>query len=280
MKKNVEIIKAKNMGFCFGVKRAVKLTEDALGEGKKVYILGPLIHNPQEIERLSSKGACIIKDSEEAEKGTIIIRSHGITPLEKEKISLMGLDMIDATCPYVKKVQHMAGLLHREGYDVIIAGDAGHPEVKGILGFAPGAFVVKDIKELEKIDLKKTVGVLAQTTQKRDFFLEIVKYLIPSTFELRIFNTICKATEERQNAAEELAAEVDLMIVIGGKSSANTNKLASICRSRGVKTCHIEEPQELDREWFLDVKKVGITAGASTPEWLIDRVFEKVKELC
>lgn len=275
--KNIQIIKASNMGFCFGVNRAVRMTEESLKEGKGVFILGHLIHNPQEIKRLTDMGVSVIESLDEITQGTLIIRSHGVSPGEYNKALSMGLEIIDATCPYVRKVQSLAEKLYKERYQVIITGEKEHPEVMGILGYAPEAFVISNISELQKINIGRHTGLLSQTTQKQEFFVNVASYLIDKTFELRSFNTICSATEERQKSTCELAEKVDFMIVIGGKNSANTNKLATVCRNKGIDTYHVETDREIKEEWFFDNVKVGITAGASTPEWLIDKVIHKIK---
>ena len=277
--KNIQIIKASNMGFCYGVNRAVRMTEESLKKGKEVFILGNLIHNPQEVQRLVHMGARVIESLDEITDGTLIIRSHGVSPGEYNKALSMGLKIIDATCPYVRKVQSLAGKLYKEGYEIIITGEKEHPEISGILGYAPEAFVVSDISDLEEINPGCRTGLLSQTTQKREFFLSVASYLIDKTFELRSFNTICSATEERQKSACELAGKIDVMIVIGGKNSANTGKLATMCRNKGIDTYHVEAENEIKDEWFSDNVKVGITAGASTPEWLIDKVIDRIKGL-
>ncbi|HPZ09230.1 MAG TPA: 4-hydroxy-3-methylbut-2-enyl diphosphate reductase [Candidatus Eremiobacteraeota bacterium] len=279
-KNEYKIIKSRDIGFCSGVNRAVKMTEKALQEGKRVYIAGELIHNPRELKRLQGKGLQMIESLEEAKGGTLIIRSHGISPGEYNRATAIGMEIIDATCPYVKKLQDMASLLNNEGYKIVIIGEASHPEVQGIVGYAPGAVVISKREEIEGIKIGTKVGLLIQTTQKIGLLQEIVSYILPGTFELKIFNTICNATEKRQKATYKLAREVDIMIVIGGKNSSNTNKLVSISRDTGVKTYHIETSSELKDEWFSSVVKIGVTGGASTPTWLIDEIVEKIEELC
>ena len=280
MSEDIKIIKAKNMGFCFGVNRAVKMTEKLLAREEKAYILGPLIHNPQEVKRLSDKGAAVINDLSSAKEGTIVIRSHGIAPDERKLALDMGFSIVDATCPYVKKVQDIAQKLYEEKYDIIILGDVEHPEVKAILGYAPGARVISNVKQLDRMRFGSSVGLISQTTQKNSLLSEVASYLILRAGEVRVFNTICNATEDRQIAACELAENVDMIIVIGGKNSANTGKLVSICEDRDVKTYHIETGDELDENWFYGISSVGITAGASTPDWLIDEVMCRIKDLC
>jgi 4-hydroxy-3-methylbut-2-enyl diphosphate reductase len=279
--KNIKIIKADNMGFCFGVNRAVKLTEEALSRCNKVYMLGPLIHNPQEVNRLIKKGVTIIDEISEDLKGSsLIIRSHGIAPDEYKKALELDMEIIDATCPYVRKAQNTAKKLSEEGYEVIISGEANHPEITGILGYAPGAIVISSKDEIGRIDFKKPTGILSQTTQNISLLKEIVSNVLPETFELRVFNTICNATEERQKSACKLSSEADLIIVIGGKESANTTRLAAICSDGAAKVYHIETSEELNSEWFHDEMTIGITAGASTPEWLVEEIIGKINEIC
>lgn len=279
--KNVKIIKAGNMGFCFGVNRAVKLVEEALSRFNRVYMLGPLIHNPQEVDRLIKRGVSVINEITEDLKGaSLIIRSHGVSPDEYKKAVDIGMEIIDATCPYVRKAQKTAGKLFEEGYDVLILGEVNHPEITGILGYAPGAKVISSKDEIDKINSKKSYGILSQTTQKISLFKEIVSHLIPETFELRVFNTICNATEERQKSAFKLSSEAHVIIVIGGKESANTTRLAAICGEGGATVYHIETPDELNSGWFHDNMTIGITAGASTPEWLVEEIIGKINEIC
>ena len=276
----LEIILADHAGFCFGVKRATDLATNLAKEAEQqLSTLGPLIHNPQVVERLEEMGIRAIDDLDNIDEGTVMIRSHGVPPDVIENIKEKGLDIVDATCPFVSRAQEYAKQLAEEEYQVIICGDQNHPEVIGILGSVNyDALVVKTIEELEQHRLKRKVGVIAQTTLPIGTFKRLIAHLLDRVRDLKIFNTICTTTEERQTAASELAEKVDLMLVIGGKNSANTNRLAEICRNKGVTTYHVETADELKEKWFDGVDRVGVTAGASTPNWIIKEVIGKMSE--
>lgn len=271
----------KNAGFCFGVKRAINLAfEAAKKSGKKVYTLGPLIHNPQVVEELKREGVQPIKDMSKIKSGTLIIRSHGIHPKILQKAKSKGLKIIDATCPFVRRAQEDARTLHREGYLVVLVGEAHHPEVQGIMGYAEDKAVVIN-QETGSLNLpeNKKVGVIAQTTLNLDTFKKIIGQLLGKTKELKIFNTICNATAKTQKATLEMAKDVDLMIVVGGKNSANTTRLAKLCKEKGKPSYHIETPQELKKGWFRGKNSIGVTAGTSTPNWIINQVIKRIREL-
>lgn len=276
----MNIILAENSGFCFGVKRAMKLAFDAANcTNTPIYSLGPLIHNPQQVELLAQKGVHVISNLDQLASGdTLIIRSHGTTPDILEKANVKGINIVDATCPFVINAQRFAQALYKEGYQVVIVGEGDHPEVVGIMGFVENnAWVIENAFEIKNLPKKKRVGIIAQTTQSFDNFREVVCALMEKSEELKVFNTICHATTHRQEAAINIANKVDLMIVIGGRNSANTNRLASLCKLAGVTTYHIETSNELHSSWFESVNTVGVTAGASTPEWLIEDVLNKLK---
>jgi 4-hydroxy-3-methylbut-2-en-1-yl diphosphate reductase len=271
---------APNSGFCFGVRRAITLAEKTLRSGGKVYSLGPLIHNPQVIDRLRSEGLETITNVENVTGGKVIIRSHGVHPNVIDRVLEKKAEIIDATCPLVKKAQQSAALLHREGYTVVIVGEKDHPEVQGLVGHAPGAIVVDPNDPLPEIEKPARLGLVAQTTQYPEDYRKVIEKVVKSDFnELRIFNTICNATVIRQEAAVELARGVDIMFVLGGRNSANTNRLAEICKSVGVETHHLETAEELDESWLVGKHKVGVTAGASTPEWLIEEFISHLERL-
>jgi 4-hydroxy-3-methylbut-2-enyl diphosphate reductase len=276
----MKVILAENAGFCFGVKRAMKLAFEAAGNSESpIYSLGPLIHNPQQVELLSQKGVHEVSSLESLKPGDVlIIRSHGTTPLILDEAKAKGLKIVDATCPFVVNAQKLAQSLNSEGYQVIIAGEGEHPEVIGIMGFTGNkAWVIDKANAVKGLPYKKRIGVVAQTTQSFDNFREVVSALLEKCDELKAFNTICHATTQRQEGAIELARNVDVMIVVGGHNSANTSRLASLCKSSGVPTYHIETADELDKSWFKGMKTVGVTAGASTPEWIIDEVISKLE---
>jgi 4-hydroxy-3-methylbut-2-enyl diphosphate reductase len=276
----MEIILAKSAGFCFGVKRATKMAfQEAESGNPDTYTLGSIIHNPQVVYKLASAGVSVKNDVENINQGTVIIRSHGVTLDEMDRAKKKGLRIVDATCPFVKKAQDLTTLLRNEGYFVVIVGDEEHPEVKSIISYGgKDVIVVNSPDKLETLPKKKKIGVVAQTTQSFDNLKAIVNECLGKVGELRVFNTICGATAIRQDQSRDIALEVDCMIVVGGYSSANTNRLAEICKSIQPNTHHIEVAAELDSVWFSGVKRVGVTAGASTPEWIIDDVVKKIKE--
>jgi (E)-4-hydroxy-3-methyl-but-2-enyl pyrophosphate reductase len=276
----MEIFLADKAGFCFGVKRAINTAFEAVGK-TRVYCLGPLIHNPQEVERLRKAGVETVEDFSTLNAGdTLIIRSHGVPPRVLTQARDMGLTIIDLTCPFVGKAQRHAEVLSKEGYQVVVVGEKKHPEVQSILGYAgENAVVVEAAKDLDGLKLQGRLGVVAQTTQSYGNFSEIVLTLLRISKELKVFNTICSSTKERQEAARILARQVDLMLVVGGRNSANTSRLADLCRQEGKPTYHIEVADEIKPEWLAGVKKIGVTAGASTPDWLVDGVIERLKAI-
>ena len=276
----MEIILAKSAGFCFGVKRATKMAfQEAESGNPDTYTLGSIIHNPQVVDKLASAGVSVKNDVENINQGTVIIRSHGVTLDEIDRARKKGLRIVDATCPFVKKAQDLTTLLREEGYFVVIVGDEEHPEVKSIISYGgKDVIVVNSPDKLETLPKKKKIGVVAQTTQSFDNLKAIVNECLGKVGELRVFNTICGATAIRQDQSRDIALEVDCMIVVGGYSSANTNRLAEICKSIQPNTHQVEVAAELDSAWFSGVKRVGVTAGASTPEWIIDDVVKRIKE--
>ncbi|BDY13847.1 4-hydroxy-3-methylbut-2-enyl diphosphate reductase [Hydrogenimonas cancrithermarum] len=273
----MEIALAKNYGFCFGVKRAIKIAEEHPGSST----LGPLIHNNLEIERLKKDfGVSLANSLEEVKAGqATVIRTHGIPKNDLERLKEKGGEVIDATCPFVTKPQQIVEEMSKEGYDIVIFGDENHPEIKGVMSYAVGpVYAVLSVEQLEKLHLKERVAVVAQTTRKIEEYNKIVNYLIPRHKEVRVFNTICNATFENQDAAKELAQKADVMIVIGGKQSSNTKQLFSICKKFCHDSYHIESKDELKKSWFENKKLCGITAGASTPEWIIEEIIGKIRE--
>ncbi len=276
----LKIAVADQAGFCFGVQRAIDITMEASRENhSNLYVLGPLIHNPQVVSQLEKKGVRFINDFDWLDRGRLIIRSHGVAPEIKEQAASRGLKIIDATCPFVSKAQNYAHHLYQQGYQVLISGDKNHPEVTGILGYTDyHAFVIEKIEDLEQIDLEEKVGVVAQTTQSVNKFERLISLLVGRAEELKIFNTICTTTEKRQSAALNLAEKMDIMFVIGGYNSANTSRLATICGETGTETHHVETAHDLKRHWFKGKEKVGVTAGASTPKWIIKEVVNSMKE--
>ena len=276
----MEVILAKQAGFCFGVKRATQMAFEAADKGGNTFTLGPIIHSPQVVQKLEEMGVKVLRDLGSLEHGTIIIRSHGVTAAEIEEAVAKELEIVDATCPFVKKAQDHVQNLSAAGYGVVVVGDADHPEVEGIVSYAKGkVYVVGSGEEAAKLPKMAKIGVVAQTTQSFENLQSVVMECLKKAGELRIFHTICDATAVRQAEAMELAHRVDCMIVIGGYNSANTKRLAEVCAELQTKTHHIESAEEIDAMWFDGVATVGVTAGASTPKWLIDEVLERIRSL-
>ena len=257
---------ARYAGICYGVERALKLAEEAAESGADVHTLGPLIHNPQAVAALQRARS---RSRREPRRGA---RGHARHPLARRRprhhraARARGLDVVDATCPHVSKAHEAAEELMRGGYVVVIVGEADHPEVEGIMAHAGGdALVVSSALELPPRLASRRVGIVVQTTQSLRRLNEVVEAILPRVSELRVFNTICSATGKRQQSAEELAATVDVMVVVGGHNSGNTTRLAEICGEVNSRVHHVETPDDLDPEWFDGAESVGVTAGASTP---------------
>lgn len=272
----MEIELAKSYGFCFGVKRAIKQAERT----KDAATIGPLIHNNDEIKRLKDDfNVNTLSDiTELSDEKKAIIRTHGITKQDLEVLKNSGRKIIDATCPFVKKPQEIVEKMSQEGYEIVIFGDSNHPEVKGVRSYATtNNYVVLDESELFNIKLKSKVALISQTTKKVEKFIEIANYLMQRVKEVRVFNTICDATFKNQEAIKTLAIKSDVIVIVGGKNSSNTKQLFLIAKEHCVDSYLIENENELDYKWFLGKKKCGISAGASTPNWIIDKVVEKIK---
>ena len=270
---------AQKYGFCFGVKRAIKIAE----EHQNASTYGPLIHNALEIKRLEKNyNVGLVEDFREFRPGdTAIVRTHGIPKSELEALNETGVEVVDATCPYVTKPQQICEQMSKEGYDIVIFGDERHPEIKGVKSYASGnVVVVSSIEDVSSAKLGERVALVAQTTRKVEEYLEIASYLIPRRKELRVFNTICNATFENQEAARKLAKRADVMIVIGGKNSSNTKQLFAIAKSYCKDSYHIEDKLELECDWFRGKQLCGITAGASTPDWVIQEVVDRIEQEC
>lgn len=274
----MEIKLAKSYGFCFGVKRAIEIAENS----PDAITMGPLIHNKEEINRLKENFSVTTANdmSEIGDEKRVIIRTHGITKENLATLKKSEKEIIDATCPFVTKPQEIVQKMSSQGYKIIIFGDENHPEVKGVRSYAKnGALVVLDTKELENEILGPKIAIVSQTTRKIAQFQNIVNYLIERVSEVRVFNTICNATFENQDAAREIAKESDIVIVIGGKNSSNTKQLLTIAKEFCEDSYLVENELELKSEWFKMKKSCGITAGASTPDWIIERVTAKIREL-
>ena len=270
---------AEHAGFCTGVERALNKTFETADQGHKLFTLGPLVHNQQVVDELQKRGIKYVNELEEIEEGIVIFRSHGVPPEIVEEAERKKLKIIDATCPFVKKVQNKVSRLTQEGYKIIIVGDPEHPEVKGLVGWSRGqAVVVDDIQKVKKECQDKEIAVVSQTTLAEEYFDRVVEEIKKFHPGAQIHKTICKATDLRQKAAAELAKKVNLIIVIGGYNSSNTRKLAAVCEMTGTPTYHIEKAGDLKKGWLDNINVVGVTAGASTPIWSLKEVYSKMSE--
>lgn len=277
----MKIVVAEHAGYCYGVERALKIAREAAdGSAKAIYTLGPLIHNPQVVESLAAQNVYPISNLDEIKEGTIIIRSHGIDPGIIEKAKEKKITVLDATCPFVKKAQSRAAQLVDQGYQLIVVGERNHPEVIGILAHAKKrALVAENSDDIKSFHLSKKVGVVVQTTQLEANLKAVVSELLPKISELSVFNTICDATLKRQMAAQQIAHDADVVLVVGGKNSANTTHLAQMCHQINPNTYHIEVSSEIDSSWLAEDCTVGVTAGASTPKWILDKVVQELQSL-
>ena len=275
-----EIRIASEAGACYGVERALQMVEAAADERDvRVHTLGPLIHNPRVVAGLEARGVTVVSSPEEAAGDALLLRTHGVTPDEEARARALCSRVLDATCPFVKKVHLAAERLSSEGYQVVVVGEAGHPEVEATLPHAPGAVVVGSAEQAAALPHARKIGVVVQTTARRALLAEVVGALLGVAEEVRVINTICEATAGHQAAADELAREADVMVVIGGRISANTTRLAEISAARCPRTHHVEGADELLPEWFEGADVIGITAGASTPASQIEAVRERIAEL-
>ncbi len=276
----MEINIAKGIGFCYGVKRALELARKAADENGGISCLGSIIHNEKVIKNLEREGIHTVENIDEIKTKRIIVRTHGLPPSIIEEIKKRGKKIIDGTCPYVKRAQNIAKSLKEEGYEVIIIGDPSHPEIIGIQGHInnEGKIVLRE-EDAKSLPFRKKRGVIAQTTQDTELLKKLLPLISERTYELRVFNTICSYTVDRQKEAEELAKKVDLMLIIGSKKSSNTTKLFHISRRILPNSYHIESHQELSVEMFRGVNKVGVITGSSTPESEIEEVVKKILEI-
>jgi 4-hydroxy-3-methylbut-2-enyl diphosphate reductase len=278
----MEVLLADEYGFCFGVERAVEMVEEALSEGDTVRALGPLIHNDQEMERLAGKGVSTISEPVQIKRGeTAVIRAHGVTPEVQRELEEKASKVVDATCPFVTRVQKLASRAAENNRHVVVVGNPDHPEMIGVKGYAPGhAFVVKDASEIAALPPLNNPLVVSQTTIKLQTFLDAAEAVRAKAIgETQIVNTICSATRDRQDAARALAGQVDAFYIIGGNHSSNSRKLVSVCREQCEKSFLIETPDEIDAADLRGARRVGVTAGASTPNWLIEKVVKRLEEI-
>ncbi len=274
----MEIKMAKDYGFCFGVKRAIQIAE----KNQNSLIFGSLIHNAKEINRLEKNfNVKIEEDPKKIPKNqSVIIRTHGIPKQDLEYLKNKGVKITDATCPYVIKPQQIVESMSKEGYQIVLFGDINHPEVKGVISYATNqALVVNSLEELQEKKLQRKVALVSQTTKQTPKLLQIASYLVERCTEVRIFNTICNATSYNQKATLDLSKEVDIMIVVGGKTSSNTKQLLIIAKQHCKDSYLVEDENELELAWFKGKKLCGITAGASTPDWIIENVKQKISTI-
>src|SRR5215213_2269934 len=278
----MQVLLADEYGFCFGVERAVDMVEDALEEGDVVRSLGPLIHNEQEMARLGNQGVTTISDPVQIKRGeTAVIRAHGVTPQVQKDLEEKASKVVDATCPFVTRVQKLAARAAEQDRHVIVVGSPDHPEMIGVKGYAPNhAFVIKDETEVASLPRLRNPLVVSQTTIKAKTFFDTAEAIKTKTDdEVQIVNTICSATRDRQDAARALAGMVDAFYIIGGRHSSNSVKLLAVCKEQCEKSFLIETEDEIDAADIAGAQSVGVTAGASTPEWLIERVVDHLEAL-
>lgn len=275
----MQVLLADEFGFCFGVERAVEMVENALSEGDAVRTLGPLIHNAQEMDRLGSEGVATISEPVQIGRHeTAVIRAHGVTPQVEAELRTRAAKVVDATCPFVTKVQKLASRAAAQNRHVVVVGNPEHPEMIGVKGYAPEhAFVVHDAEEVATLPPLNSPLVVSQTTIKLKTFLDAAEAVKAKAIgETQIVNTICSATRDRQDAARALAGEVDAFYIIGGRHSSNSVKLLAVCKEQCEKSFLVETCDEINPEDLKGVNRVGVTAGASTPKWLIDQVVNKL----
>ncbi len=282
----MEIIKATDLGFCFGVRRAVEMMEQAAGQLGQMQSLGSTVHNRQVVDRLHERGVEVIQTTESVDSLPVAITAHGVGPQVLEELDARGVQVVDTTCPIVTRSQQWAKRLVEEGYGVIIFGDPNHKEVRGVLGWAKGkVLAVPDEAGITELPdwMPSRIGVLAQTTETEERFASFVRHLLATHLarisDIRVINTLCNATTSQQAAAEALARTADVVVVVGGRESANTRHLAEVSREAGATTYQIETAEEIQAAWLENCDRVGVTAGTSTPDYVIDAVVARLREL-
>jgi 4-hydroxy-3-methylbut-2-enyl diphosphate reductase len=275
----MEIIIAKDSGLCYGVKRAIQIAKETLSEKKgRVFTLGDLIHNPQVIENLEKQGIRSLEDLDEISEGTVIIRSHGVSPDIYKKIEEKNIKIVDATCPIVKRIQRLVEALAKEEEEIVIVGNKNHPEIRGLIGYSRGkGIIVESEAEVKKMPNKKRRAVLVQSTQDMSLFQKVAAALLEKTEELKVFNTICRSTQTRQKSTSELASRVDTLFIIGGKNSSNTHKLYQISKRVLPNTHFIENSAQITSEMLKGAKKIGLSGGASTPPEAIEDAVVRIE---
>ena len=279
----MEVILAKTRGFCFGVKRAIEMARKLVAEpgATCAYCLGELIHNPQVVRQLEQKGLRVVSAPSEADPGaSLLIRSHGVSPAVEREARRRGLKIVDATCVLVRRAQKLVRQLHEEGYRVVIIGDADHPEVRSVLGCAPGIICIDSAEQIDKLSPCQKMGVISQTTQPVEHFGDMVgRIAAKGCPELKVVNTICRETQQRQSSALDVAGKVEVMFVLGGRGSANTTHLAQLCRGVCARTYHLEGWDQFRPEMASGGRRAGLTGGASTPEWTIDQFATELEKI-
>lgn len=278
----MQVLLADEYGFCFGVERAVEMVEEALGDGDTVRSLGPLIHNEQEMQRLGRYGVTTISEPIQIKRGeTAVIRAHGVTPQVQSELEAKATKVVDATCPFVTRVQKLAARAAEEDRHVIIVGSPDHPEMIGVKGYAPNhAFIIRDESEVASLPKLRNPLVVSQTTIKVKTFFDTAEAVKTKTDDkVQIVNTICSATKDRQESARALAGMVDAFYIIGGRHSSNSVKLLGVCKEQCEKSFLIETEDEIKVEDIAGAERVGVTAGASTPEWLIQKIVKYLEKI-
>ena len=276
----MEIRKASVQGFCFGVAITVKKAEEAIASRGDVTTLGHVVHNPQMVESLAARGLKNAQRVDEVDAGALFVRAHGLPVDVFEQAKEKNLEIVDATCPMVTKIQCASRKPSKPtAIRIVVIGDPNHPEVKGTLSHVPGAWCIQTVDDVARLPRSSRVGVVVQSTWSGEGFTEIVRALSAKYYEVRAVNTICTDTHNRQNEALRLAKGVEVMIVVGGKTSANTKHLADLSESHGARAYHIEGPEELQPQWFKGIEVAGLMSGASTPGWLVDTVEARMEEL-
>ncbi len=276
----MKVLVAEKCGFCHGVRNAISVAEKILATEKHVYSLGPIIHNRDVVERLAKDGLQTVNNVEEIHSGTVLIRSHGAAPAQIAKLRGKRLNIVDATCVLVKRVQHIAGELEKEGYKLVIIGEENHPEVQAVVGCAQDAVVIADEPDLHKLPPNARLGVVCQTTQDPERFGRMLGAIVRGSFsEMKVINTLCQEAIKRQESAVKLCKQVEIMFVLGGLESANTRRLAELCSKFNRQTYHLQNWSELDTHVLAGKKTAGVTAGASTPDWIVDEFVRNLEAL-
>jgi 4-hydroxy-3-methylbut-2-enyl diphosphate reductase len=278
----MKVLVADKCGFCPGVRNAISMAERVLveeAEAGPVYCLGPIIHNKEVVERLAKAGLRTVESIDQIESGTVLIRSHGVAPRELERLKRKGLKIVDATCVLVKRVQRIAQQLESEGYEVVIIGEENHPEVQAVVGCVNDVVVAAGEEDLHRLPHNGRLGIVCQTTQSPEHLGKVLGAIGRGSFkEIKVINTLCREATKRQESAVELCKRVDIMFVLGGLHSANTRRLAELCEKHNPQTFHLQNWSELDKKVLLGKRVAGVTAGASTPNWIIEEFVEHLQQ--